>query len=111
QVPSEGIDALLRAGLAAADAGVGRKEGDVAAGLAQAAKRVTSDYAVPFLGHATMEPQNCTAHIMPDQTGGDRVEIWAPTQNGEAALAAAARAGRAPPAHGLVPKTMLRGGL
>ena len=29
-----------------------------------------------------MEPQNCTAHVT-----GDRAEIWAPTQNGEAALA------------------------
>src|SRR5262249_23412005 len=73
QVASEGIDDLLSTGLAAADAGVGRKDGDVAAGLAQAAKLVTSDYAVPFLGHATMEPQNCTAQVTPDQAGADRV--------------------------------------
>ena len=33
-------------------------------------------YYVPFLGHATMEPQNCTAKVAADQ-----VEIWVPTQN------------------------------
>jgi isoquinoline 1-oxidoreductase beta subunit len=110
QVASADINELLRTGLAAADAGVGRKDGDVAAGLARAAKHVTADYAVPFLGHATMEPQNCTAHVTRDQSGGDRVEIWAPTQNGEAALAAAARAAGVPPANVVVHKTMLGGG-
>ena len=63
QVTSRSIEEFLRSGLAAKDAGVGRKEGDVAAGLAQAATRVEAEYAVPFLGHATLEPQNCTAHV------------------------------------------------
>ena len=57
-VTSDGITRLLRSGLAGKDAGVGRKNGDVAAGLAQATRRVEAEYAVPFLGHATMEPQN-----------------------------------------------------
>ena len=37
--------------------------------------RVAADYSVPFLPHATMEPQNCTVAVR-----GDTVEIWAPTQ-------------------------------
>ena len=57
------------------------ERGDLAAGLGQAVKRVEADYAVPFLNHATLEPQNCTAHVT-----RDKVEVWAPTQNGEAAL-------------------------
>ena len=37
---------------------------------------IDAAYAYPFLPHASLEPQNCTAHVQ-----GDRVEIWAPTQN------------------------------
>jgi isoquinoline 1-oxidoreductase subunit beta len=105
QVTSRSIEEFLRGGLEAKDAGVGRKEGDVAAGLAQAATRVEAEYAVPFLGHATLEPQNCTAHVT-----GDKVEIWAPTQNGEATLAAAAQAAGVPARNVVVHKCMLGGG-
>ena len=52
-----------------------------------------------------MEPQNATAHVR-----GDQVEIWAPTQNGEASLAAAAHAAGVPPRNVVVHKTMLGGG-
>lgn len=52
-----------------------RTDGDVAAALDSAAKVVKASYAYPFLSHATLEPQNCTARV----TGG-KVEIWAPTQ-------------------------------
>ena len=34
-----------------------------------------AEYETPFLAHATMEPQNCTAHFK-----GDSCEVWAPTQ-------------------------------
>jgi len=51
------------------------KSGDAAGALAGAAKRVTADYEYPFLAHATLEPQNCTA-LFKD----GKVEIWAPTQ-------------------------------
>ena len=84
-VSSGSIRDALRAGLSANDARVGRSEGDDAAALAAAARRVEADYEVPFLAHATMEPQNCTAHVT-----ADAVEIWAPTQDGETALAIAA---------------------
>jgi len=105
QVTSDGIDAFLRSGLTADDAGIGRKDGDIIAGLAKAAKRVEAEYRVPFLAHATMEPQNCTVHVR-----GEEVEVWAPTQNGEATLSAAARAAGVPPRNVVVHKTMLGGG-
>ncbi len=53
-----------------------RKEGDIQAGLAKAAKKIDAVYEVPFLAHAAMEPLNCTAHVQPD--GAD---VWAPTQS------------------------------
>jgi isoquinoline 1-oxidoreductase beta subunit len=105
EASSATIAELLRGGLAAPDAAVVRKNGDVDAALAQAAKRVEAEYGAPFLSHATMEPQNCTAHVTPE-----KVEIWVPTQSGEAALAAAAGAAEVPPEKVVVHKTMLGGG-
>jgi isoquinoline 1-oxidoreductase subunit beta len=52
-----------------------RSDGDVAAALTKAAKVLEADYSYPFLAHATLEPQNCTARF---QNG--KMEIWAPTQ-------------------------------
>ncbi|MGB8933352.1 MAG: molybdopterin cofactor-binding domain-containing protein, partial [Anaeromyxobacteraceae bacterium] len=52
-----------------------RREGDVEAALAGAARRVEAVYTLPLLAHATMEPMNCVADVR-----GGKVEIWAPTQ-------------------------------
>ena len=105
KVSSASIAEFLRAGLAAPDAAVLRQEGDVDKALAGAAKRIEAEYAAPFLAHATMEPQNCTAHVTPG-----KVEIWVPTQNAEAALAAAAAAAEIAPEKIVVHKMMLGGG-
>ena len=50
--------------------------GALSEGFAQAAKTVEAEYRVPYLAHATMEPQNCTALIL-----GGKVEVWNPTQS------------------------------
>src|SRR5882672_4241824 len=54
------------------DARVYDRAGDVAGGLAGAAKQVTADYYVPYLAHAAMEPINCTAVVR--KAGG--CEVW-----------------------------------
>jgi isoquinoline 1-oxidoreductase beta subunit len=51
-------------------------EGDVAAGLRGAARVVEAAYSYPFLAHATLEPQNCTASVR-----DGKAAVWAPTQN------------------------------
>jgi isoquinoline 1-oxidoreductase beta subunit len=59
-------------------AAVMRKDGDPAAALAGAARTVEAAYSYPFISHASMEPQNCTAWFRkPENT----IELWAPTQN------------------------------
>ena len=104
-VSSSTISANLHEALGAADARVGRNDGDVDRALGEAVKLVEADYEVPFLAHATMEPQNCTAHVTADLVG-----IWAPTQDGETALAIAADAAGLPPGKVVVHKMMLGGG-
>jgi isoquinoline 1-oxidoreductase beta subunit len=63
-----------------------RKEGDVAAALASAPKKLEAVYEAPYLAHATMEPMNCTADVR-----SDRVDVWVPTQFQTTTEASAAR--------------------
>ncbi len=99
------VDAMLTEGLNAPQAVDGNVNGDVAAALAAAARRVEAVYAYPHQNHATMEPMNATARWTPQ-----RCEVWTPTQNGEAALAATAAAAGLPPAQCEVYKIHLGGG-
>ena len=63
-----------------------RTEGDAAAALAKAAKKLEAVYELPFQAHATMEPQNATAFVQKD-----RCEVWAPFQTPSWALEDIAR--------------------
>src|SRR5260370_17489859 len=71
--------ASIRAEVAkAADEGTPLKaleRGDVEARLKSAAKRLTAEYELPFLAHATMEPINTTVHVLPYAS-----DTWVETQ-------------------------------
>jgi isoquinoline 1-oxidoreductase beta subunit len=96
---------MLKAGLEANDAVVGNQNGDVRAALASAARRIDAVYSYPHQNHATMETMNATAKWTPE-----RCEVWTPTQNGEAALAAASEAAELPASKCEVYKLHLGGG-
>jgi isoquinoline 1-oxidoreductase subunit beta len=54
---------------------VARHDGDAAAAIAGAARRIEAIYQQPFLAHATMEPMNCTVHLT-----NKGCDIWVGTQ-------------------------------
>ena len=81
----------LKEGLTAPGDYAANKNGDATAALGGAAKRIEAVYATPFLAHACMEPMNCVAKVY-----GRRAEVWVPTQNGEASLAALSEASGLP---------------
>ena len=105
QLDSAAIERMLAEGLTAEEAFVGNENGDARAALKGAAKTVEAVYAYPYQNHATMEPMNATARWTPE-----RCEVWCPTQNGEAALQAAAEAAGLPPTQCDVHKIHLGGG-
>ncbi len=105
KVSSATIAATLKAGLDAPEAFTGNESGNAKAALASAARKIEATYSYPHQNHATMEPMNATARWTPQ-----RCEVWTPTQNGEAALAATAAAASLPVAQCEVYKLPLGGG-
>jgi isoquinoline 1-oxidoreductase subunit beta len=77
------IAAHLKEGLTSAETNGDRKHGDALKAIADAPKKVEAVYSTPFLSHACMEPMNATV-----QLSADKAEVWAPSQNIEATLAA-----------------------
>ncbi|MDP2272374.1 MAG: molybdopterin-dependent oxidoreductase [Archangium sp.] len=66
---------------------VARKVGDAEAALKSAARTVEAEYHVPHLPHLPMEPPVAVARMT-----SDLCEVWAPTQNPQAAQKEVARA-------------------
>ncbi|MFL5087141.1 MAG: xanthine dehydrogenase family protein molybdopterin-binding subunit, partial [Xanthobacteraceae bacterium] len=81
----------LKEGLEASITNGDRQNGDALKAIAGAAKTVEAVYSTPFLAHACMETMNATVRI-----SADRAEVWVPTQNAEASLAALSEASGVP---------------
>ena len=71
---TEGMRAQMRA-LLEGQGQVVRADGDFGAAIAAAAKVVEGTYEVPYIAHATLEPQNCIAHVQ-----GGKCDIIGPMQ-------------------------------
>jgi isoquinoline 1-oxidoreductase beta subunit len=82
-VSSASIAQFLKEGLTAETTNGDRKNGDALGAIAGAAKKVEAVYSTPFLSHACMEVNNATVKL-----SADKAELWVPTQNLEASLAA-----------------------
>lgn len=54
---------------------VAESRGDIEGAMATAVTKVSAQYQVPFLAHATLEPMNCTVHVRKDSC-----EIWVGSQ-------------------------------
>ncbi len=105
-VSSASIEKMLDEGLTSNEnVFVGNQNGDVNQALKKAAKKIEATYYYPYLNHATMEPMNATARWTTE-----RCEVWCPTQNGESALRAAAKASGLPVEKCEVYKIHLGGG-
>ncbi|PYQ24652.1 MAG: twin-arginine translocation pathway signal protein [Acidobacteria bacterium] len=105
--PALSTDALreeFRA-LAKTPGAVAKKEGDAAAALAGAAKKLEAEYEVPYLAHAMMEPLNCVVDLRPDSC-----EIWTGTQFQTMDRAAAAEVAGLKPEQVQIHTTLLGGG-
>ncbi len=101
------IAELLKGGLdlSVPATSVGNSNGDAAAAITAAPRRIEAIYSYPHQNHATMEPMNATARWT-----AERCDVWVPTQNGEAALAAASEAAGLPQSQCEVYKLYLGGG-
>ena len=100
-------DELLRGFVEAlgTDGVVVAKKGDVEKMLETSDKTIESDYTVPYLSHACLEPLNCTVRI-----GDNRVDVWAGVQSPEAVLKVVSETANVPPENVYVHNCFLGGG-
>src|SRR5208337_407647 len=82
-----------------------RSEGDFAAALASADKKVEGEYYIPHLAHATMEPPSATCRIV-----DGKAEVWTSVQSPQAAHDLVAKYLGLPPENVTVNVTLLGGG-
>ena len=82
-----------------------RKDGDAAAALAGAAKKIEAVYEVPYLSHLMMEPLNCTVDLR-----ADSCEVWTGSQFQTVDRASAAKVAGLPPEKVQLHTTFLGGG-
>jgi len=82
-----------------------RNEGDFAAALASADKKVEAEYYIPHLAHATMEPPSATCRIV-----DGKAEVWTSVQSPQAAHDLVAKYLGLPPENVTVHVTLLGGG-
>lgn len=104
-VSQDDIRRRLQSGLQGPATSVGNMVGDAPMAIAVSPRRIEAEYAFPYQNHATLEPMNATARWT-----RERCEVWAPTQNGEAALEATAAAAELPIEQCEVYKLSLGGG-
>lgn len=111
KLSSEGFAKVLRVALDAPEAAVGHEAGNARKAIAEAPRKVEAVYSYPHQNHATMEAMNATVKFTVGSDGKPpRCEVWTPTQNGEAALAAASEASGLPASQCEVYKIHLGGG-
>jgi isoquinoline 1-oxidoreductase beta subunit len=82
-----------------------RAEGDFAAALASADKKVEAEYYIPHLAHATMEPPSASCRIV-----DGKAEVWTSVQSPQAAHDLVAKYLGLPPENVTVNVTLLGGG-
>lgn len=105
-VSTREIQAAQRLQLQSPVAMPGVVAGDVDSAMAAAKTKVSADYEVPFLHHATMEPMTCTVSVT-DQS----CELWVSSQNLTGAADLAARITGVPLDKVVVHAMLLGGGL
>jgi isoquinoline 1-oxidoreductase subunit beta len=76
QVTSASIVEYLRAGFDLPTVPIARKSGDVDGAFKSAAAMIEAEYYTPFLAHATLEPQVCTALLK-----NGRLDVWPSSQD------------------------------
>ena len=85
-VSSEQVLTDYKAAMADDDGDSASSEGDAAAALDKAEKKIESQYWAPYLSHAPMEPMNAVVHVRKDDA-----EVWTGSQGPGAAAGLVAR--------------------